>query len=311
MSENEREVLDREFDEKTVIMEQERLARVKKRKKHKKIKIAILIVVILLIAATVWYIFWGAKMIAAKQDEKTVDIVIENGQTLSYVKIDTIYGNEITVTYLDEVVKEDSSVEPASESKLDSNTDSKTDSNSKDTTDKPSFGGDGSFTPPSGSEGFNPSKGGFTPPSSGDDDNSNSKPSRPDSGSMPNMSSMPDVSDLPEVSGSSDSNFPFGVGFGGGNFGGFSGSFDPSNFGGSNDGSRASGTKRDTGLTIGDITYTLGNESKTMYVPVGTIITTKLGTETTFSRLQAGDYIGIVTEKNGDEEVIVSIYIVG
>ncbi len=52
-------------------------------------------------------------------------------------------------------------------------------------------------------------------------------------------------------------------------------------------------------------------ETITAYIPVGTEVTTKLGTVTTFSRLAAGDYVALVVETDGGEQVIMAVYIVG
>ena len=52
-------------------------------------------------------------------------------------------------------------------------------------------------------------------------------------------------------------------------------------------------------------------ETVTVQIPVGAKVTTRLGTETTFSRLAAEDCIALVMEKDGSEEVIVAVYIVG
>lgn len=64
-------------------------------------------------------------------------------------------------------------------------------------------------------------------------------------------------------------------------------------------------------FTYDNKTYRIGNESITTYIPVGTDVTTKLGTVTTFSRLATNDYLALVIEKDGDEEVIVAVYIIG
>ena len=59
-------------------------------------------------------------------------------------------------------------------------------------------------------------------------------------------------------------------------------------------------------------TYTLTGEKKDMRIPVGTTVTTSLGTATTFSRLAAGDMVKLVVQKEEDsKEVIVGIWIVG
>ena len=60
-----------------------------------------------------------------------------------------------------------------------------------------------------------------------------------------------------------------------------------------------------------DVTYTALDEERTMMIPVGTEVVTKLGTVTTFSRLASGDVMKILTEKSGDEDIILKIWIVG
>lgn len=64
-------------------------------------------------------------------------------------------------------------------------------------------------------------------------------------------------------------------------------------------------------FTYEDAVYRVGEESVTTYIPVGTDVTTKLGTVTTFSRLSAGDCVAIVTEKDGDSQIIMAVYIIG
>ncbi len=59
------------------------------------------------------------------------------------------------------------------------------------------------------------------------------------------------------------------------------------------------------------VTYTALDEERTMTIPVGTQVVTKLGTVTTFSRLASSDVMKILTEKSGDEDVILKIWIVG
>lgn len=58
--------------------------------------------------------------------------------------------------------------------------------------------------------------------------------------------------------------------------------------------------------------YTLTGEEKTMLIPVGTPVTTLLGTVSTFSRIAVENTVKVVVETNdAGEEVIVAIYIVG
>ncbi len=85
-------------------------------------------------------------------------------------------------------------------------------------------------------------------------------------------------------------------------------------FGGNRGGMKGGNTtgNSDTGMILYDgSTYRVGTEKITQYIPVGTDVTTKLGTVTTFSRLAAGDYIALVTDKADSEEVIVAVYIIG
>ena len=54
------------------------------------------------------------------------------------------------------------------------------------------------------------------------------------------------------------------------------------------------------------------NEEKTVtiQIPVGTKVTTRLGTETTFSRLAAGDNIKMLVQENDGQQEILEIWIV-
>lgn len=58
--------------------------------------------------------------------------------------------------------------------------------------------------------------------------------------------------------------------------------------------------------------YQVVGEEQTMLIPVGTTVTTQLGTTTTFSRLAAGDMVKILLEKDENgKDVIVGIWMVG
>ncbi len=59
-----------------------------------------------------------------------------------------------------------------------------------------------------------------------------------------------------------------------------------------------------------ETTYRVSEETVTTYIPVGTDVTTKLGTVTTFSRLATEDCIALVTEKVKGATVIVAVYII-
>jgi len=109
--------------------------------------------------------------------------------------------------------------------------------------------------------------------------------SRPDRGSMPDMSSMEGSGEMPDRNSMG--------GWGGGMAGQTNQSADSDTF------------------TYNEITYKLTEESATAIIPVGTDVTTRLGTVTTFSRLKAGDYIALVIEEVGGAQVITAVYIVG
>lgn len=56
--------------------------------------------------------------------------------------------------------------------------------------------------------------------------------------------------------------------------------------------------------------YEQTGESVMVQIPVGTQVTTKLGTVTTFSRLAAGDTIKMLMQEENGEQVVVEIWIV-
>lgn len=92
----------------------------------------------------------------------------------------------------------------------------------------------------------------------------------------------------------------------------------PDNAQGSDMGSQAPGAtglesqKSGKSQMTSRITYTLTGEKKELRIPVGTTVTTSLGTTTTFSRLASGDMLKLVLETSNDgTETITSIWIVG
>ena len=380
------------LDERTMIREQERMAKAAKRKKRRKWRILAWVLVIVLVVTGIWYVGWGRKLLTANTASTTVKIEKSTGQTVVYARIDEINGNEITYTIADEVKTEEVSdssegaAEPdgAADGKEDAAADSQTTQgtegmqmpqqgempdmgsmpsggnmpdmgnmpsggNMPDMSSMPSGGNmpDMSNMPsggnmpdmsnmPGGSESQNAensaentsfrgqggrsqenregsglnsempdvsnlSSGGSMPdmsnmPSGEMPDMS----SMPNSGNMPDMSSMQNGGSMPDMSSMQNGEMPDMNNMQGG-FGGR----------GSMSGTTMSGST-DTGMIVYDgTTYRVGTETVTKYIPVGTDVTTKLGTVTTFSRLAAGDYVALVTEKDGDEEVIVAVYIIG
>jgi hypothetical protein len=64
-------------------------------------------------------------------------------------------------------------------------------------------------------------------------------------------------------------------------------------------------------LVYGNVSYALSTETGEDMIPVGTKVTTRLGTVSTFSRLRAGDYVALVMNLNGNEQVIAAVYVIG
>ena len=64
-------------------------------------------------------------------------------------------------------------------------------------------------------------------------------------------------------------------------------------------------------MTPGKTYHSLGEEPVEVTIPVGTDVITKLGTTTTFARLATGDVVQMLMEKDGNDEVIVKMWIVG
>ena len=278
------------LDERTMIREQERLAKEAKRKKNKKRKRIVAIVLVV----GVWYIAWGKNKTT---DAYTNTVTIEKtaDQSVVYAQITEINGNEITYAPAEEIVTEAVSTEGADEQTTDG-ADS-TDGSMPDMSQMPNSGSmpDMSQMPNGGSmpDMSQMPNGGSMPdmsqmPNGG---------SMPDMSQMPNGGSMPEGLELPEGMEMPDMSEMQG------------------NFGGREQGNRGERQDNITGnvqsFVYNGISYQIGNEQVTTYIPVGTEVTTKLGTVTTFSRLAAGDYVALVMEKDGDREIIVAVYIVG
>ncbi len=86
-------------------------------------------------------------------------------------------------------------------------------------------------------------------------------------------------------------------------------SFDFGSFGGAASGTVTS-SATDT-FTYNSVTYQLTDETNTTLIPVGTDVTTRLGTVTTFARLSAGDCVALVMQEVDGEDVIMAVYIIG
>lgn len=236
--------IDMEFDEKTMIREQERLEREKKRAQRRKTTKVVLLIVCAIIVAGAAYLVWLLKL-KPQMQATGVEVVKQVGQEVVIAKITQIHGNEITYTVCEEVEQKQQEEKPSDEKQ------------------SPFTDGD----KPSGRE------------------------ERPEG--MPDMGEMPEG--MPQM--------PEGMEFPGRGEG-------ISEESGVGRGQQMTAASEDT-FVYDNKTYTLTEEAVTTYIPVGTVVTTKLGTQTTFSRLAADDYVALVVEGKGDEQMIMSVYIIG
>ncbi|MBQ7918490.1 MAG: hypothetical protein IJ324_00910 [Lachnospiraceae bacterium] len=288
--------VDMEFDEKTMIREQERLEKEKKRKKHKKIRRIIFLVVLLVICVVIGFLLWRSK--TAGQEEATVEVVTQAGQEIVIAKISQINGNEITY-----VVGEESQQNPGRSGERPERGEAPEGGEMPDMGSVP----EGMEMPDMGSmpEGMEMPDMGSIPEGM----------EMPDMGSMPEGMEMPDMGSMPEEMEMPDmSDMSQGRGQGRGQGGEQSRTGTQGQNRGEGQGGRGenmAAVAAEDGITYDGVLYKMGEESFTTYIPVGTVVTTKLGTETTFSRLAAGDYVALVVDGQGDEQVIMAVYIIG
>ena len=274
------------MDEKTIILEQERQEKAKKRKKYKKLKWTATGLVCVLCIGGIWYAGWGRTLLTTEEEE-TVKIVSGAGQEVVYARITAINGNEITYAVAE--VRENSQ-QGGSEEKGDG----QGGRGDRQQGGKQEMSGDMGEMPDMGD------MSGEMPDMSSMPDMGDMSGEMPDmsgmSGEMPDMSGfsgeMPDMSNMPDMGGMSGGRGQMG----GGDFSSQSGR-----------GSTSSTTESQNTLTYEDCVYVAGEETLTQYIPVGTEVTTKLGTVTTFSRLSAGDWVALVVE----DDVIMAVYIIG
>ena len=307
--------MDSNFDEKVMIREQERLAKEEKRKKRKKkIVILIIVMVVLLIAGgVIWFLL---KKNQKEQDQ--VKIEVSAGQTMVVAKIVSINGNEVVYQVGEKVGEVSLEEEASADFEKGENTQNPGRGERPSGSQMPDFGlgemPDMSQMPGGGEmPGFGSGEmpdmsqmpGGSEMPDfgSGEMPDMNQMPGggeMPDfgSGEMPDMSQMPGGGQMPDFGSGEMPDMSQMPGFGAGE----------------------RPQRDENGGTMGATTgqfvydsaiYEFTEETITAYIPVGSAVITKLGAETTFSRLEQGDYVAFVIEKDGDEEIIVATYIIG
>ena len=90
------------IDEGAIIREQERLAQEKKKKiKRKRRNILFAVLGVFVIGCVVWYWIWG-KTLLAGEGQTTVEVQATANQSVMFVKVDSIGGNEMSYTVLQE-----------------------------------------------------------------------------------------------------------------------------------------------------------------------------------------------------------------
>ncbi len=317
------------MDEKTMIREQERLVKEAKRRKTRKFKIGFGVVAAVAVVGGSWYVSWGRNL-AVQTASTTVKIEKSMGQTVVYAKITEINGNEITYAIAEKVEEVSAGTENGAASPEEGNA-AETEAGGEGRGQRGQGGmsfGEGEMPDmsnmPSAGDGSMPDMSQM--PSGGEGMPSFREGEMPDMSQMGGMPSGGGENATQSVEGSSTENGGMGgrgqKGQGGMSFG--DGEMpDMSNMPSAGDGTmpdmnqmggRGNAVSTVSSIdqfTYDGITYRVGEETVTTYIPVGTNITTKLGTVTTFSRLAADDYVALIMDKDGDEEVIAAVYIVG
>ena len=83
------------MDEKTIIMEQERLAREKKRRRNRKKKRLAGAAAAAMLTVGAWYVGWG-RNITVQTNQTSVQVTAQSGQEIVYATLTEVKGNEIT-----------------------------------------------------------------------------------------------------------------------------------------------------------------------------------------------------------------------
>ena len=83
------------MDEKTIIMEQERLAREKKRRRNRKKKRLAGAAAAAMLTVGAWYVGWG-RNITVQTNQTSVQVTEQSGQEIVYATLTEVKGNEIT-----------------------------------------------------------------------------------------------------------------------------------------------------------------------------------------------------------------------
>lgn len=327
------------FDEKNMIMEQNRLLKEKKRKRNRKKRRITGGILLLCAAGGIWYLVWGKKL-AQTSEGSAVRVTASPGQEIVYARLDSVNGNEITYTVAEETEQtqaeqtrpeknqteqtraeqtqteqtrteqtrpeqtrteqtrtekgtEDSSYPPENNGRnISRNGDGEVQQGQKVTEDEET--GEGQSGTLAAPDGHGQEASGVQ------DSSAQQKVSHiQDTFYSTELQEMPDMTGMGDMTGSEDNGgMPAGPEAGG--------------FMGTGTRGEMSGIQGNSGaFTYNSTVYQLTEETEQNMIPVGTPVTTRLGTVTTFSRLAAGDYVALVMEEDGGGGVITAVYIVG
>lgn len=289
----------KQMDEKMMLTGQESLLKNKntkkkntKNKKNRKGKIILAAAVLVLAAAVgIGYLKWGKHSGAAQ--EKKVQIVTAAGQKIVYAALTDVRGNEITYREAQE------SQNPQSQKSQSFNPQDEETPRTRDempeSEEGRSWGAeDENGETTDGNRGQREAPDGGMPQPGEAPDGEMPQPGETPDGEMPQQGQAPD-GEMSQQGQAPGGEVPRQDG-------------ETLGTGGRSDGET-------TGLTdsfwYDGLQYDLSEETVTAMIPVGCEVTTKLGTVTTFSRLAAGDKVALVVSGEGEEQTIVSVYIIG
>ncbi|NLC75993.1 MAG: hypothetical protein GX685_12385 [Clostridiales bacterium] len=250
-------------------------ADLQKKKKKKKRRNRIIVIIVIVLAATIAYGSYKYKLYQEELAAEEADVLaVSDGEELIYGEITSIIGNDMTISVL----------ETGDDSSVASSAIAATSGSSDDASFAQSGGQDSGMTPPSG-------------------DSSQAVSMVESSQTMPMDSSAAVSSDSTATAASGDSSASME-------------SSDTAISDGQTMGAPTgapTGTSGMTGENMGGAStsdqqaFTETGETAEYEIPVGTDVTTRLGSTTTFSKLSSGDVVGIILEDGTDNILRIKI----
>ncbi len=324
-------------DERAMIREQERHAQERRTRKRRKRRNIIIAVIIALLAAGIWFIGWGYNLIfSAGTDLSAVTIEVSDGQEVIYAQLTSVKGNEITYTIAEVVETAEEDQETDGETTKEMTEGEMPEGFSEGETPEETMDGElpegvtegelpGEFSegeiPEGAADGMEaPEETGEGTKEAGDGQSSSAAASSATvltakASSLTVISETVTGTESYSVTSLGMGGMGGGGNMGGGDRGGSGGGgsfdFDSFDFSGFGDSSSAVTSSANDTFTYDGVTYRLTEESATMQIPVGTDVTTRLGSVTTFASLSAGDCVALVVQEVDGEQVIMAVYIIG